>query len=182
MAMQIEEAIEKYGSLVIHIAWRITRDEEATKDISQEVFMKLHTAWADGKEIDARIKSWLGKTTLNAALNTRRQNARLVPFDEDQSPLCTEGGIADTDRTLLLDKIHQLIPSLPERQQEVFILRHFEGLPFDAIAQTVGCSPLAARSAAFQALKKIRAWLTSEPVPEKKVPPKSEVDSNAFKK
>lgn len=163
--MSLDEALEQYGGLVIHLAWRITRDQEETRDICQDVFLKLHTAWANGQQI-AQLKAWLSTATLRAALNSRRRNRRLVPLSETALPVGAEGELAQVDRQLLLDQVHRLVLLLPERQQEVFVLRHFEGLPFEEIAQALGCSPLAARSAAFQALKKMRAWLTGESSPE----------------
>lgn len=176
--MSIDQAIEQYGALVIHLAWRITRDEEETRDICQEVFLKLHTAWTAGQQI-GQLKAWLSKTAIHVALNSRRRNARLTPLAEVGIPLAVEGGVADLDRTLLIDKIHQLTQLLPERQKEVFALRHFEGMPFEEIAQAVGCSPLAARSAAFQALQKMRAWLTGESPPDEPAPEPSGRDADA---
>jgi RNA polymerase sigma-70 factor (ECF subfamily) len=176
--MSIDQAIEQYGALVIHLAWRITRDEEETRDICQEVFLRLHTAWTAGQQID-QLKAWLSRTAIRAAMNSRRRKARQIPLTEALLPLTAPGGLADLDRALLIDKIRQLAQLLPERQQEVFVLRHFEGLPFEEIGRIVGCSPLAARSAAFQALQKMRAWLTGESTPDEPAPEPSGRDANA---
>lgn len=176
--MSIDQAIEQYGALVIHLAWCITRDEEETRDICQEVFLKLHTAWAAGQQID-QLKAWLSRTAIHAALNSRRRIARLTPLTEGDLSLTSEGGLADLDRALLIDKIHHLTPLLPDRQKEVFALRHFEGLSFEEISQVVGCSALAARAAAFQALRKMRAWLTGESTPDEPAPEPSGRDADA---
>lgn len=176
--MSIDQAIEQYGALVIHLAWRITRDEEETRDICQEVFLSLHLAWTAGQQID-QLKAWLSKTAIHAALNSRRRNTRQIPLTDAILPVTAEGGLADLDRAILIDKVHQLTHLLPDRQKEVFALRHFEGLSFEEIGQVVGCSPLAARSAAFQALQKMRAWLTGESTPDKQAPEPSGREADA---
>ena len=176
--MSIDQAIEQYAALVIHLAWRITRDEEETRDICQEVFLSLHTAWTAGQHID-QLKAWLSKTAIHAALNSRRRQARMTPLTEGVLPLTSEGGLADMDRALLIDEIRHLTPLLPDRQKEVFALRHFEGLSFEEISQVVGCSPLAARAAAFQALQKMRVWLRGESTPDKQAPEPSGRDADA---
>jgi len=160
--MSLDEAIDEYGDLVLHIAWRITGDEAATQDVCQETFLKLHAAWDRGQHVE-HLTAWLGKVAVNAALDVKRHRARHVPLDEDAWPRCDPGAIAAIDRPILLDQISRRIPHLPERQRGVFLLRHSEGLPFEEIARLVGITPLAARSASFQALEKMRGWLTSEP-------------------
>lgn len=161
--MTLDEAIDEYGAMVLHIAWRITGDEAATQDVCQETFLKLHAAWGRRQHVE-HLKAWLGKVAVNAALDVKRQKARHVPLDEDAPPSCESGTIAAIDRPILLAQISRRIPHLPERQREVFILRHFEGLSFEDIARLVGITPLAARSASFQALEKMRGWLTKESV------------------
>ena len=144
---------------MLNIAWGITGDESNTQDICQETFLKLHEAWVSGQSIDYP-KAWLARVAVNAALDTRRHLSRHVRLEDVDEPRYTPGTIADIDRALLLDQIHRRIPELPERQREGFILRHFESLPFKEIARLVGTTPLAARSASFQALQKMREWLT----------------------
>ena len=58
----------------------------------------------------------------------------------------------------MVEKIRCLTVDLPERRREVFVLRYFQGCSFEQIAQLLNCSAGAARAAAFQASKQIRAW------------------------
>ena len=46
------EAVELYGPLVISVAWHILRDREEARDIYQEAFLRLHSVWLEGQQID----------------------------------------------------------------------------------------------------------------------------------
>ena len=63
---------------------------------------------------------------------------------------------------LMVEKIRRLTVDLPERRREVFVLRYFQGCSFEQIARLLNCSAGAARAAAFQASKQIRAWLACD--------------------
>ena len=63
------------------------------------------------------------------------------------------------EQHLLVDQIRGLSARLPERQREVFILRHFEGLPFAEIGDIMDCTAETARSNEYQALQKLRSWM-----------------------
>ena len=53
------------------------------------------------------------------------------------------------------------IDDLPLKQKAALIQRKLHGLPYDHIAESLQCSPEAARANVFQALKKIRTKLAS---------------------
>ena len=46
--MTLDRAIEEYGDLVLHIAWRITHDRSDAQDVCQEAFLKLQEALTHG--------------------------------------------------------------------------------------------------------------------------------------
>ena len=40
--MHVEQAVERYGPLVMSLIWRINGNQEETADLYQEVFVKFH--------------------------------------------------------------------------------------------------------------------------------------------
>ncbi len=160
--MDAERAIEQYGALVMGVIWRVVRQEEDAYDLYQDVFLKYHQAQRRGERIE-QPKAWLCRTGLNAALDKVRGRKKHIPFEgeaEEQIGLDTWDQI---ERGLLLERVRQLAQSLPRRQQQVLVLRCFEGYSFDEIGQLLECSAGAARAAMFQGLKKLRDWLTASP-------------------
>ncbi len=157
--MNIEDAIEKYGPLVMKLAWRVSKDEDDAKDIYQETFLKFHAEL--NKELHiGHPKAWLCRTALNMAIKRVQRQNKLEPIEEATGVTWESGSLQYAERKILIEEIRQFIDHLPKRQHEVFVLRYFEDLSFEEIANTLNCQPGAARAAAFQALKKIRAWLT----------------------
>ena len=95
-------------------------------------------------------------------LDFNRRRARFVSWSESaEQPHNWEANDA-LDNGLMVEKIRRLTVDLPERRREVFVLRYFQGCSFAQIAQLLNCSAGAARAAAFQAAKQIRAWLTCD--------------------
>ncbi|HWX42403.1 MAG TPA: sigma-70 family RNA polymerase sigma factor [Blastocatellia bacterium] len=156
------EAVELYGSLVIRVAWHILRDREEARDIYQEAFLRLHSVWLEGQQID-NVKAWLCRTAINAALNRRRRLIRETSLDTGGAELqeSRRAGAARNEKALLLDRVRQLVERLPDRQRQVFVLRNFEGLPFSEIAQMLDCTAESARANEYQALRKIRNWMNN---------------------
>lgn len=56
-------------------------------------------------------------------------------------------------------RLHEAMARLPEMQQRILRLRHFEGLSFPAIADRTGLSVRAVRLAWFHALERLQAEL-----------------------
>jgi len=155
------EAVELYGPLVVRVAWHILRDREEARDICQETFLRLHSAWLAGQEIENE-KAWLCRTAINAALNRRRRLIRETSIEAAAAG--ARAAIDDRSRNeeaLLLVRVRQLIVRLPDRQRQVFVLRNFEGLSFSEIGEMMGCSAESARANEYQALRKIRAWMNA---------------------
>ena len=51
---------------------------------------------------------------------------------------------------------------LPKRQQQVFVLRFYEGLSLREIAEVMQCSVGATKASLFHAVRKMRKMLASE--------------------
>jgi RNA polymerase sigma-70 factor (ECF subfamily) len=162
--------VNRYGFLVMGIAWRILHDREEAKDIYQETFLRFHTAWLRGEEI-TYPKAWLYRTALNTACNRQRQRSREISYEEQEDCLERVGsdGRTEVEQTLLVNQIRQMAARLPDRQREVFILRNFEGLSFTEISEILDCTPETARANEYQALQKIRSWMTHDYESERKV-------------
>lgn len=160
--MTAEEAVERYGRLVLDVAWRVTRCPEETRDVYQETFLKLHEGLTRGESFP-HPKAWLCRTALNAALKRVHRRRRETPLDEGAGPTWDAGSLADVEREQLVLQVRRRVGDLPPRQQEAFVLRFYQGLAYEEIATILDCEPGAARVAVFHALKKLRGWLCADP-------------------
>ena len=161
--MHAEQAIERFGPLVMSLIWRINGNHDETADLYQEVFVKFHETTSQRGPLQ-QPKAWLCRTAINAALDFKRQRARFVSWSEsaEQPHNWGTNDVDVVENGLMVEKIRHLTADLPERRRQVFVLRYFQGCSFEQIAQLLNCSAGAARAAAFQAAKQIRAWLACD--------------------
>lgn len=128
-----EAFVRKYIDRIAAIAARALDDRHEGLDVAQEVFTLAWTAlrgWREG----GQVFSWLYRTTLNLVSHRRRRLGRVVAVDtlpERPAPPAAEPGA-------LTAGLKEALDGLPERQRDVFILRHEAGLPLAEIARQLG--------------------------------------------
>ena len=89
--MHAEQAIERYGPLVMSLIWRINGNHDETADLYQEVFVKFHETTSERGPLQ-QPKAWLCRTAINAALDFNRQRTRFVPWSESAEGPAQLGG------------------------------------------------------------------------------------------
>jgi len=154
-AQATAEAMDRYGPLILRIAWRLLPDPEEVKDIYQETFLQFHAATRRGTVID-HPQAWLCRTAMNAAFK-RQQQKRRQADEEAATPVYA--GDKEIEQALLVQQVRELAADLPARQRDVFVLRNFEGLSFTQIGEVLQCTEESARASEYKALQKIRAWM-----------------------
>jgi RNA polymerase sigma-70 factor (ECF subfamily) len=159
-----DEIVGRCQKRVYNLAYRFTRNCEDAYDISQEVFIKVFRSLNKLKSSSA-FDAWLRRVTVNACMDYLRQqpNEQAV---EDFSYLDQEymgGNDKRPDKPLenveLQRIITRAVAQLPKRQQRVFILRHYEGLPLKEIAETLDCSLGTVKAHLFRATRRLRKLL-----------------------
>lgn len=121
---------------LLRYAERFLRSYEASRDIIQDVFVKL---WNIREEIqpDKSLKAYLYQIVRNRSLNYIRDNKDknipidnvIEPFEEPDTP---EIGRQESTLEILMLK---WISELPDRQREAFELSRFEGMSHQEIAE-----------------------------------------------
>ncbi|NKB72223.1 MAG: sigma-70 family RNA polymerase sigma factor [Candidatus Latescibacteria bacterium] len=153
------QAADRYGGLVLQLAWRVLHDPEEARDVYQETFLKYFTALRRGERI-TYPKAWLSRTAQNEAVERARTRTRRRELLRQKPQLETVEIEQAAERRLLIEKIRQFALDLPEQQRAVFVLRNFQSLPFKEIAQIVGCQVSTARAHEYKAVVKLRYWLS----------------------
>jgi RNA polymerase sigma-70 factor (ECF subfamily) len=148
--------------------YRITRDRNASEELAQEVFLRIHRNRKD-YEPTARFTTWLHTIACRLALNWLRDNkhrALLSPIDPEQG---TARAWEFTDPHFRVDEwmvqesrraqVRRAIHALPERQRTVLLLHKFEEIECERIALQMGCSHQAVRSLLVRAYSALRTQL-----------------------
>lgn len=132
---------EAYQDRVYSIALRFAGDRAAALDIAQETFLKLFSRIKDYRG-EASFDSWLYRLVANSCLDQRRRGRRWVPFLDEllgafQSPGSTV--LQELLQAETRDRVQEAVAKLPPDLRIVVVLRYTEGLPYEAIAEIVGC-------------------------------------------
>ena len=163
-----EEVIERHQALVAGTAARMLGSNSDVEDIAQQVFIRV---WKSARRYVPRAKftTWLLKITRNLVFNELRRAKRRaqVPLQSDpgaeEIPLKDETNPAP-DASLLEDElqraIEEAIMQLPESQRMALVLRRYEQLSYDQIAEVLDLSVPAVKSVLFRARTELRSRLS----------------------
>lgn len=162
-----EQLVERHQRLVIGTVGRMLGTGSDAEDIAQQVFVRV---WKNAKRYEPRAKftTWLLKITRNLVFNELRRRSRhpQVPLqsdsEEEERPLKDEQAVAP-DASLLEHELQQAvdaaIANLPETQRMAVILRRYEELSYEEIADALDQSVSAVKSLLFRARTELRQSL-----------------------
>ena len=139
----------KYQQRIASIVSRYLRDQDEVADVTQEAFIKAYRALANFRG-DAQFYTWLYRIAINTAKNHLVAKSRRPPntdkdindgeFSENSVVLEAE----DQPETLLArDQLQSVILAAVDDLQEdlrtALMLREFDGLSYEEIAEIMAC-------------------------------------------
>jgi RNA polymerase sigma-70 factor (ECF subfamily) len=144
---------EIYYDALYRFLWRKTRDEEAAKDLAQELFLNV---WKNRANLDETqsCKPYLYRAANNLAINHLKKKAvRQAHISE--SAAAGQTAALDEQRDFQ-EYVDEVLIDLPEEQRLVFTLNKFEGLKYGEIAGMLNISVKTVESRMSKALKALR--------------------------
>ncbi|MGA7131553.1 MAG: RNA polymerase sigma factor SigI [Mycobacterium sp.] len=155
---QISEAWRRHRPYLVNLAYQVLGDVGDAEDVAQEAFLRLSRA--DLSEIED-VRAWLtvvtGRLCLDQVRSARARYERAVELGPEVAALNQSRRPDPADRVTLDDEIRtallEVLRRLSPGERVSFVLHDVFGLPFDAIAETVGrpagtCRQLARRARA----------------------------------
>src|SRR6266700_5629015 len=147
-----EELVRRYMNSVYSIAYRVVQNKEEAEDISQEVFVKVYNGIKKFEQ-QASFSSWLYRIATNSALDaldkSKRHSKNMAlssrpnsTNDGDTDALSqqasTEAGPEEhAMRTELRECINHVLKKLDREQARLLLMRDFDDLSYDEIAQVL---------------------------------------------
>jgi RNA polymerase sigma-70 factor (ECF subfamily) len=162
-----EQLVERHQALVAGTVGRMLGNNADVEDIAQQVFIRV---WKSAKRYEPRAKftTWLLKITRNLVFNELRRRKRhattpLQPDAESEEMQLPDRGAQTPDASLLEGELQRSIDAaiggLPESQRMAVVLRRYEELSYDEIANVLGQSVPAVKSLLFRARTELRERL-----------------------
>ena len=154
--MTVPEYDDVYAALwprLVRTAYAVSGDRGLAEDAVQTAFAKAYRSWRRISRLDAP-EAYLRRMVVNEVLNDRRLARRRHEVTSAEPPDRVRSGDADLfDR----DELWRAVSTLPPRQRAVLVLRYYEDLSEQQIADALGCRPGTVKSQASAALASLRA-------------------------
>jgi RNA polymerase sigma-70 factor (ECF subfamily) len=165
-----EILVNRHQTSVLNLVYRFIGDRTQAKDVAQEVFIRV---WQSARTYlpKAKFTTWVYRITANLCFNELKSARRKKWFSFNQSDedgdLTFEDTLADSapsPEDVLLEKersrqISDALQSLPENQRMALILKRYDELSYQEIAQIIGCSVSAVESLLVRAKRALQEKL-----------------------
>lgn len=142
------------------LALRVVGSEAEAEDVVQEVFIKM---WKKREE-SAKIlnkEAWIVQMTKNLAIDkSRSKHRRTLSINKDFDLVGIQpqpDRVAEVQDTV--DRVHQLIAKLPEKQKMVIQLRDIEGHSYQEIADMLDMPMNSVKATLFRARKFLKTQI-----------------------
>lgn len=149
------DVVERHQARVFSIAFRILGDSGAAEEVAQDVFLELHRSLRR-IESEEHLAAWLRRVACHRATDAlRRRAARADSVAEEyQDGMALRPAVRDF--IPVMNRVEQLLLTLPSAQRSVMLLRYQEDLEPEDIAIELGMPLATVRSYLQRALKLLR--------------------------
>ncbi|MFQ5850517.1 MAG: RNA polymerase sigma factor [Candidatus Binatia bacterium] len=154
-----DTVVRQHQKELYRLAYRMTRNAEDAKDLSQEAFLRAYRGLAafDGR---SSLSTWLYRITVNLCLSHLRQHRtsseqELPETYADPSP----EPLHQLEEREQLRAVGEAVAGLPPQQRATLLLRVHHGLPYREIAEIMESSKGTVRANYFHAVARLRTEL-----------------------
>lgn len=149
--------VAAHSKRLCRFAYLCCADWHRAEDVVQTALIRLYGAWtrASRTSVDAYVR----KIIVNALIDERRLFRFQREHTRDELPERPQrpAGLPE-ERVVLIDALLRL----PRRQRAAVVLRYWEDMPGEQVAQVLGCSAGAARNLTMRGLASLRELLSTE--------------------
>lgn len=137
--------------------------ELMAEDLCSETFYKAYRSLHTFREVDASFSTWLYTIARNTVLSElRKQRSVNIPLDESGYVPVAPFEVAPEQAILRNEKVSMVrsaINNLPEKQRSALILREYDQLDYQEIANILGQSVSSVKSLLFRARSSVKIQL-----------------------
>jgi RNA polymerase sigma-70 factor, ECF subfamily len=152
------QLFEAYQGRVWSIAVHFTGEENAARDITQQVFLKLFSSIQQFRQ-EASFTTWLYRMVTNVCLDEQRRGRRFISFDfwrrDGEEDEASASEVLDWQQTQqfrqdlqeerytqaeIAAAVKAAVKQLSPPLRLTILLKYFEELSYEEIAEALGCS------------------------------------------
>lgn len=151
------ELMRRYQRKILAFVYHMLKSahmELLAEDLCSETFYKAFRSLHSFRELDASFSTWLYTIARNTVLSElRKQRNGNVPLDESGIVPVASNDVVPEQAVLRSEKVgmvREAINNLPEKQRSALILREYDQLDYQEIANILGQSVSAVKSLLFR--------------------------------
>jgi len=160
------ELMRRYQRKILAFVYHMLKSahmELLAEDLCSETFYKAFRSLHSFRELDASFSTWLYTIARNTVLSElRKQRNGNVPLEESGIIPVAPSEVAPEQAVLRNEKVgmvREAINNLPEKQRSALILREYDQLDYQEIANILGQSVSAVKSLLFRARSSVKSQL-----------------------
>ncbi len=166
------EIVRRWDRKIFALCFGMLGREDEARDAAQEAFISAYRNLANFRG-EAKVSSWLHRIAVNKCLTTkRRARSRSEEFIDDDEPgestvfvaPASSSPLRSTEGAERLRIVRQAVGALPAELRQVVIMKEFEDMTFQEIAETLELPLSTVKSRLYTALKQLRMKLERTPV------------------
>jgi RNA polymerase sigma-70 factor (ECF subfamily) len=166
------QLVRRWERPIHALAYRTLGREEEARDVCQEAFLRAYRS-LPGFRGQAKFSSWLYRITLNLCRDWQRRERRspiiatpegvdLISAAAEQGPVVPiEEMVSRNDMSRA---VARAMARLPEEQRTAIVLKEYQGLTFQEIADLLDCPLSTVKTRLYQGLTVLRRELDRDGV------------------
>jgi len=149
----MEELFRRYRKPLYGYVRRIVKSNELAEDVVQDTFIRLCRCRPGQRPEEGKFASWLYTIATNLCRDAFRRSARRPErpiteiYEDEEAPITTDlwsteqvSVEGETLRREMQRQVRLAIEELPKREKVAVLLREYQGLAYDEIAEVMGCT------------------------------------------
>jgi RNA polymerase sigma-70 factor (ECF subfamily) len=160
----MHELYERHRSRIFSLAYRYVKNIPDAEDILQDTFIKAFQSLKKCQlDENTYFSTWLYRIAVNCAMDYFRKQRRrdgddgwqrdLLAADESAAVLSPE---SEFQRQEMKARVEQVLNMLSPRKRMIVVLRHYQQLKINEIADVLGCSQGSVKKQLFVALAQLK--------------------------
>ncbi|MBX3044039.1 MAG: RNA polymerase sigma factor [Candidatus Kapabacteria bacterium] len=150
------ELFSRHSPRIYAYCKRFIGNTEEAQDIFQETFLRFHQSASKDREM-TNLPAFLLRIARNLCVNFKKREKQAVSYEDYMAP--DFGSENVSEKSELLDLIKDALEVLPDEYKEPFILREYNGMTYNEIAEITGQPLSNVKVRIYRAKQKIKEIL-----------------------
>jgi RNA polymerase sigma-70 factor (ECF subfamily) len=157
-----DDVFVEYQDRIYNCVYRLMGNSEDAYDLTQETFLRAYAALPKIRG-DLKIGPWLYRIATNLCMDQlrRRKLIRWEPLDNLLSVFQSRQAARDNPERETLrqesrETVHRVLENLPPKYRACLVLREYQDMSCEEIAQVLGTTRSAVKSLLFRAREEFR--------------------------